>query len=182
MATRALNEDMTTAKLVRGKENMAEEVKNGTAPEPERTFTQSELNAILGDRLAQERKKYADYEELKGKAEKYAEIENASKSALQREQEKSATLQKQLEALQNADKVRKLKEKISQETGVPITVLRGDSEEDLRSQAQEILKIYSPEKKSYPQVRDGGEAHRLKGASTAEQFADWFTTSLNGGK
>lgn len=59
---------------------MAEEIKDVTTPseEPERTFTQSELNAILGDRLAQERK---------------------------------------------------LKEKVSQETGGPVSLLRRDSEE-----------------------------------------------------
>ena len=66
---------------------MAEEMKDVTTPseEPERTFTQSELNAILGGRFAQERKKYADYEELKGKAQKYDAAEEASKSELQKE-------------------------------------------------------------------------------------------------
>ena len=61
---------------------MADEVKDVTTPsnEPERTFTQSELNAIIGDRLAQERKKYADYDELKGKAAKFDEAEEASKT------------------------------------------------------------------------------------------------------
>ena len=159
---------------------MAEEVKDVTATseEPERTFTQSELNAILGDRLAQERKKYADYEELKGKAEKYDAAEEASKSELQKEQEKSASLQKQLEAFQRADNERKLKEKISQETGVPVSVLRGETEEDLRAQAEEILKIYKPEQTSYPIVRDGGETPKVKTATTAEQFAEWFNKSL----
>ena len=159
---------------------MAEEVKDVTTPseEPERTFTQSELNAILGDRLAQERKKYADYEELKGKAEKYDAAEEASKSELQKEQEKNASLQKQLEAFQRADTERQLKEKVSQETGVPVSVLRGATEEDLRAQAEEILKIYKPETVSYPNVRDGGETPKVKGATTAEQFAEWFNKSL----
>lgn len=159
---------------------MAEEVKDVTTPsnEPERTFTQSELNAILGDRLAQERKKYADYEELKGKAEKYDAAEEASKSELQKEQEKNASLQKQLEAFQRADTERKLKEKVSQETGVPVSVLRGATEEELKAQAEEILKIYKPETVSYPIVRDGGEPNKVKGATTAEQFAEWFNKSL----
>lgn len=159
---------------------MAEEVKDVTTPseEPERTFTQSELNVILGDRLAQERKKYADYEELKGKAEKYDAAEEASKSELQKEQEKNASLQKQLEAFQRADTERKLKEKVSQETGVPVSVLRGATEEELRTQAEEILKIYKPETVSYPNVRDGGETPKVKGATTAEQFAEWFNKSL----
>lgn len=158
---------------------MAEEMKDVTTPseEPERTFTQSELNAILGDRLAQERKKYADYEELKGKAEKYDAAEEASKTELQKEQEKNAALQKQLEAFQKADTERKLKEKISQETGVPVSVLRGETEEELKAQAEEIIRIYKPDN-SYPNVRDSGETHKIKGGSTAEQFADWLNKSL----
>ena len=45
---------------------------NGTAPsrQEERTFTQAELNAIVADRLARERAKYADYDKLKDKAGK----------------------------------------------------------------------------------------------------------------
>ncbi|MBR4446506.1 MAG: hypothetical protein IKS37_11495 [Solobacterium sp.] len=88
---------------------MAEEMKDVTTPseEPERTFTQSELNAILGDRLAQERKKYADFEELKGKAQKYDAAEEISKSELQKEQEKTAALTKRLEVFKKADSVRK---------------------------------------------------------------------------
>ena len=33
-----------------------------------KTFSQEELNAVVEDRLARERKKYADYEALKDKA------------------------------------------------------------------------------------------------------------------
>lgn len=36
-------------------------------PQEERTFTQSEMNAIIQDRLNRERSKYADYDTLKAK-------------------------------------------------------------------------------------------------------------------
>ncbi|MBR7088845.1 MAG: hypothetical protein IKI38_05765 [Mogibacterium sp.] len=159
---------------------MADEVKDVTTPsnEPERTFTQSELNAIIGDRLAQERKKYADYDELKGKAAKFDEAEEASKTELQKAKELNADLQKKLDAFQKADTERKLKEKISQETGVPVSVLRGETEEDLRSQAEEILKIYKPGNTSYPNVHDAGETQKISGGSTAQQFADWFNQNI----
>lgn len=159
---------------------MADEVKDVTTPsnEPERTFTQSELNAIIGDRLAQERKKYADYDELKGKAAKFDEAEEASKTELQKAKELNADLQKKLDAFQKAETERKLKEKISQETGVPVSVLRGETEEDLRSQAEEILKIYKPGNTSYPNVHDAGETQKISGGSTAQQFADWFNQNI----
>lgn len=159
---------------------MAEEVKDVTtaSEQPERTFTQSEVNAIIGDRLAQERKKYADYDELKGKAAKFDEAEEASKTELQKAKELNADLQKKLDAFQKAETERKLKEKISQETGVPVSVLRGETEEDLRSQAEEILKIYKPGNTSYPNVHDAGETQKISGGSTAQQFANWFNQNI----
>ena len=40
----------------------------------EKTFTQDEVNAFVGERLAREREKYADYEALKEKAAKYESL------------------------------------------------------------------------------------------------------------
>lgn len=39
--------------------------------QPERTFTQAEMNAIISDRLSRERSKYADYDDLKAKAQQF---------------------------------------------------------------------------------------------------------------
>lgn len=60
----------------------------------ERTFTQTELDAAISERLRRERDKYADYTTLKAQAEKWAEYEAAQKS----EAEKMAEKVKQLEA------------------------------------------------------------------------------------
>ena len=45
-----------------------EQTTSTPAAPAERTFTQSELDAIVVDRLGRERQKYADYEDLKVKA------------------------------------------------------------------------------------------------------------------
>ena len=50
---------------------MEEQIKDTQNQGAEKTFTQSELDQIIGERLRREREKYADYDELKGKAEKY---------------------------------------------------------------------------------------------------------------
>ena len=42
---------------------------------PERTFTQAELDAVIGERLSRERAKYVDYETLKEKASKFDKAE-----------------------------------------------------------------------------------------------------------
>lgn len=56
---------------------------DGSGKEPDKgakTFTQEEVNKVVKDRLARERQKYADYDELKGKAAQLAEYEEAQKT------------------------------------------------------------------------------------------------------
>lgn len=111
---------------------------NGTAPaqQENRTFSQDEVNAIVADRLTRERAKYADYEDLKGKAAK------------------ADTLQQQLDSL-TADSARNaMKQKVSGKTGVPVDLLTGETEEACTAQAQAIRAYANP----YPNVKDGGTA------------------------
>ena len=53
----------------------------------ERTFTQAELDAIIGDRLTRQRQQYSDYDALKSQATKWAEHEEAQKTELQKEKD-----------------------------------------------------------------------------------------------
>ncbi len=123
-----------------------------------KTFTQDELNAILGDRLNREREKYADYEDLKAKAQKFDEQEEASKSELQKANEKADELQKQLDALQRDNTIRETRQKVATELGIPASLLNADTEEACREQAQAILD-FAGTKPKYPNVKDGGESH-----------------------
>lgn len=112
---------------------------NGTAPsrQEERTFTQAELNAIVADRLARERAKYADYDKLKDKAGK------------------ADALQQQLDTLEADTARRAMKKKVADATGVPEALLTGDTEESCTEQAHEIMQFAAP---SYPAISDGGTA------------------------
>ncbi|WP_108869942.1 hypothetical protein [Tessaracoccus timonensis] len=58
-------------------------------PEFQPITSQEQLNALLGDRLARERTKFADYDKLKAKAEKanLSELEKATKANAQLKQE-----------------------------------------------------------------------------------------------
>ena len=49
-----------------------------------KTFTQAELDQIVKDRIGRERGKYSDYDDLKAKAQRLAELEDASKSDLEK--------------------------------------------------------------------------------------------------
>lgn len=137
-----------------------------------KTFTQEEVDAIVGDRLKRDRAKYADYEALKEKAEKYDAQVESEKTELERANERANSLQAELDNLKNAETLRQMREQISKETGVPATLLTGETEEDCKNQAAAILDYAKPQ--SYPNIRDGGELPTTPGKkSTRDQFAEW---------
>jgi len=133
------------------------EVKAQEQQTEERTFTQAELNAIVQKRLGEEKAKYENYEELKEKALKFDQIEEESKTELQKATERAESLQKELDAIKTANEERALRERIAQETGVPASLLRGNSEEDLKAQAEAIMGFAKASGSAYPIVKDGGE-------------------------
>lgn len=139
----------------------------------ERTFTQSEMNAILADRLARERGKYADYDALKAKAEQFDKAEEAGKTELQKANERAAALKQQLDSLNRENTLRTLRAAVSQKTGVPADLLTAGTEEECAEQAEAILS-FAKSLAGYPAVRDGGTAGQTAAGSPAEQFAAWF--------
>ena len=163
---------------------MSETVNQGTGNEKpkeagnqqERTYTQDELNAILKDRLAQQQEKFGDYDELKAKAEKFDEAEEASKSELQKAKEKADELQQEVDSLKSEKALTEIRGKVSKDTGVPADLLSGETEEACQAQAEAIIKFAKPA--GYPQVPDGGENTKPSGGKTSDQFADWFNKAI----
>ncbi len=150
--------------------NTGEQENNGGAQgeagaQGTRTFTQDEMNAIIADRLSRERSKYADYDELRQKALAYDEAEEASKSELQKQTERADKLQAQYDALVKSNDIRKTREKVAKDTGVPLELLTGADEESCKAQADAILKFAKP--KSYPGTRTNGGRQTPSG-STAD--------------
>lgn len=149
---------------------------NTTTPEEQKTFTQDELNAIVGERLKRESDKYADYEDLKAKAQKFDEYTESQKTELEKANEKTASLEAELTSLKKANEVREMREKVAKEKGVPVDLLTGDTEEECAAFADKLNAYKKPG--TYPNVKDGGEVKGNSGKTTRDQFADWFG-SLN---
>lgn len=146
MATHALNVDKKLKTLIQEGNTMADD----------KTFTQEELDSIVEGRLARERQKYADYEDLREKASKYDEYQEKSKTELQKEKEKSDALQAKLTALEKEGTVRQVREKVAKDTNVPAELLTGEDEESCKKQAEAILKFAKP--KSYPGTKRNAKA------------------------
>lgn len=147
----------------------------------EKTFSQEDVNKIVEDRLQRERQKYAgmaDYEQLKEKAGKYDELQEASKTELQKAMDKAASLQKELDGLKHEASVRTIRTKVAEEKGIPASLLTGDTEEACKEQADAIIAFANPS--GYPTVRDGGEVKATGKKSTSDLFGDWFNQNFGG--
>ena len=137
-----------------------------------RTFTQDEVNAIVGKRLAEEKGKYADYDVLKAKADKFDEAEEASKTELQKATERANNLEAELNGIKKANEERETRDKIAQETGVPANLLTGCTEDECRAQAEAIKAYATP---NYPRVRDNGEVSNQTGGTAKEDFVAFMS-------
>ena len=113
----------------------------GNSSESPKTFSQDELNAIIADRLSREREKFADYEDLKEKADKLKEIEDANKSELQKAQEELEKLKGEKAKREHEREVAGIRAKVSKDTGVPADLITADTEEAAKAQAEAILKF-----------------------------------------
>lgn len=143
-----------------------------TPSEPkEKTFTQADVNRIVATRVAD----FSDYEALKEKAAKYDEMEEANKTELQKAVDRANELQAKLDGLTKENEIRQVRDEVSQATGVPATLLTGQTKEECEAQAAAI-EAYRAQSAlgTYPAVRDGGEPKINVVKSTRDQFADWL--------
>lgn len=137
----------------------------------ERTFTQADVDRIVTKRLSD----FADYDELKAKAAKFDEAEEANKSELQKAIDKANDLQARLDDLQQRDTVRQMRDEVSAETGIPASLLTANTKEECEAQAKAIADYKAqPAPSAYPKVKDGGDPQMNAQKSTRDQFADWL--------
>ena len=134
-----------------------------------KTFTQAEVDSIVGERLARERQKYPDYEELKTKAAEYDKAQEANKTELQKAQEANAKLQAKLEGMEKEKKLLDTRSKVAKEKGIPADLLTGEDEDTCKAQADAILKFAKGPK--YPSVKETKhEASQNATNNTNEDF------------
>lgn len=108
--------------------------------------SQEDLDRILTQRLARERSKFADYDELKAKAAKLADIEESTKSEAQKTAERIAALE-----AANAEAVSKaLRAEVANAKGVPTELLKGSTQEELEASADALIAFRGEQKPGTP--------------------------------
>ena len=140
---------------------------------PEKTFTQADVDRIVTKRLSD----FADYDELKAKAEKFDAAEEANKSELEKALEKANKLQTELDDLKTRNQIRQVRDEVAQTTGVPASLLTGNTVEECEAQAKAIADYKAQSAPAtYPSVRDGGDPQLNTKKTTRDQFADWLNS------
>lgn len=128
---------------------------NGSENTESKSFTQEEVDAIIEKRLARANSKFSDYDDLKAKAAKFDEVENANKSELQKAQEREAELQKQVDAYTSEKQQQEWKAEVSKKTNVPADLLRGSSLEEIQTHAEQLSAVLNPKPKGAPLHNQG---------------------------
>lgn len=109
----------------------------------DKTFTQADVDRVVSDRLRREREKFSDYDDVKSKASKLDEIEQANQSELEKANGKATELGDENASL----KVENLRIKVALAKDVPadlIDRLRGETKEELEADADDLLKRVKP--------------------------------------
>jgi|SRR6478752_7301931 len=138
---------------------------------PKLPTSQEELNRIIADRVARERAKFKDYGDLKSKASKLDEIEQAQKTELQRIQERSEAAERRAAELER-DLVRSqiaIAKKLPAELA---SRLRGDTPDELEADADKLLALVKASTTLKPDLTQGSHGGSAVTADPAQQFAD----------
>ncbi|WNN93655.1 scaffolding protein [Arthrobacter phage CallinAllBarbz] len=120
--------------------------------------SQDELNRIVSARVARERAKYADYDDLKATASGVESLKAEHASALEAVKAEKATADAEVARL-NAEV---LKLSIASEKGVPAKLLNGSTKEELEAAAEALLEFKGAGKD--PHAQHHGPAFGLEGA------------------
>lgn len=143
---------------------------NQEAAEP-KTFTQEEVNAIVEKRLARAKSEPpADYEELKAKAAKYDEAQEAAKSELQKATESADKWKAKYDELKAENDRRAAIEAAAAEYKVDAAMLARMSG-DVVENAKFLAEKAEAEPK-YGDMHDAGEKRFPADKTTADMFAE----------
>ena len=143
--------------------------------------TQERLNEILKERLErvkeQVRSEFKDYDELKAKAAQLDELKTSSQTELGKLNDEVSKLKDDIANRDKADELNAIKTKVAKETGVPVELIQGDTEETMTAFAQSVAEF--AKKPSAPNLNESGRSAQGSAAKTpADEFAEFFTSSF----
>lgn len=130
--------------------------------------TQADLDRIVENRLAKERAKYAGFDDLKAKAEKFDQAEAANKSELQKAQDAAAAAEKRATDAE----AKALRGEVAAAKGVPAALLSGSTQEELEAAADALLAFKGPGDHVPSTPGDGEDVNARVDSRSAKELVD----------
>lgn len=136
----------------------AEPTQSQPAGGSERTFTQEDLNRLIGEARIKERSKFEGFEELKAKADQYDALAERDKTETQKAIERAEKAEREASALKAAKARAEAISEAAKASGVDADLLSrmvGDTVEEIAANAA-VLKSKIAQMPVYPDVPDVG--------------------------
>lgn len=97
--------------------------------------SQEDFDKAIQARIARERAKFADYDDVKAKADKLVALENANKTEAQQQADRLAEIERENAELKSG----KLRAEVAAAKGVPASLLSGSTQADLEAAADALI-------------------------------------------
>lgn len=153
-----------------GTENTTnEQGKEDAKPEFQAITSQEDFDKAIQARIARERAKFADYEELKAKADRFVELENAQKTEAQKAQERLEAAEKRAAELE----LKASRAEVAAAKGVPAELLSGSTREELEASADALI-AFKGTQPAGPVIPSQGKQPDKTAPASAD---DWFRTA-----
>jgi len=147
---------------------MADENEDGQKPVEGKSFTQEQVNALIAEAKRKEREKIpTDYDDLKAKASKLDQLEQESKTELQKALDKATALETELTGYKTKEQVSAWAADVVKGSDIPASVLRGSTKEELEQHFEQLKALApKPKRTSAPagQVTGEGQGSRAVAA------------------
>lgn len=144
-----LHDDGTAVRVIVGDPEgvlgMPEDDKN----DKPQTFTQEQVNSLLAEQKRKHGEKFADYDDLKAKADQFDKLEEQSKTELQKAIERAEAAEKRAAQFEAKEQVATWAADIVKGSSIPASVLRGSTREELEAHFND-LKALAPTPKRTP--------------------------------
>lgn len=137
--------------------------------------TQEQFDKAIGGRIYEIKKQYSDYDELKAKASKFEELEEANKSDLQKLTERAEKAESELQTLKQEHQLTRWQREVANECELPLStveLLRGSSKDEILQSARQIKE--SMHSKHAPVGISDTSKGKNAVSSSKETFKDWI--------
>lgn len=123
--------------------------------------TQEEFDQAIKGRIARAEqsaeKRFMDtHADVFAKAKQFDAMEEANKSELQKAQDALQKANEELEGYRRRDEIRAWQKEVSDETGVPADLLRGNTKEEMEAHAEQLKGFVNPTVPAAPYVSGVG--------------------------